>query len=1164
LGQGGHGRVELAFDRERRARVALKLLAHPAHGAQELKREFRVLRDVASPNLVAMLELIIEPRLECLVLEHVDGTDLLRHLGGSGPGGETHGATMATGVIRRSDVAGGSRVPAEALPASFLQLVDAVAFLDRAGLVHGDLKPENILVERSTERVVVLDFGIARLASAATGAQPIGTPIYMAPEQFNGEALTGATDRYALGVLLYRALSGRFPFVGTMTQLAHAKREAPPSLGDSSLQRLAVELLHPDPRMRPTLERVRGAFDPKAPREVLGDSPDVLAPVVPLIGRELEIAALRGILQRDPPSVAILLGGAGMGKTAVLDELERELGGRALRARCYANESLRWNAIDGLVDALVGEGYRDAQPESALAALFPGLRPASSAPIRQEVTPVELVRRAARELGQMLVARNRVVVIDDAQWADTDAVSFLVELLRIEPRLRVVLSSRGPDTTSEILTIAIELAPREVSVVAIEPLSDMHTAELAAWMAGGEAIDSALLLQATGGVPFLVEQLCYGMRRHKQAPHTLRDAEGLLSARYSDMDEVSRSALVLLAVNGAPLSTDILSDLLGEGIHSAIRGLLIDRLCRLDNESERRLGRIDVYHDRIRQRLLQVMDIGDRKRAHADIAAATMRSRSNESDEIARHLLGAEDPRAYFHARKAAAEARNVFAFERAILWLRTALREPGLAERERRRLRFELADCLRLGEQHAEAAVVLDSIATDGDGVDSIDVRLNAAEQWLTAGELVRGIAAMRAVARDSGISGVELEVSALRVVRERLRLARRGLSSRVGPKLGEREARSKKLHVDVAWTLGGCLSLVDPLRAALIHTVGTERALDLGEPERVLRALLGEAIMSGMFGTRSKARTSALLERVEQMADKLDNHARGLVVSARSIAEIQAGEFALGLQSSVDGLTLLARHPKTVGWELMTTRHFHLHALYYMGRFRELEAYIEEEYRVSHARRNRHRTSDVSLGHAAVSCLLTHGRQVAIQRVDEATLFWADVGTNLQGYYSQVAASLIALWEGDGPGAWRAYRVGQSGALPLQLLMPEGLRVDLLHNLGRASIARALSSRAWSHIAVALGLTWALAIEPQAHALPLARLQLAGLAASLNLGNLSRRLASQAERAFSSQALAGYAAAASAMRAARFDPTPFEDLGIAKPRELAAVLAPGSLGPR
>ena len=217
LGEGGYGRVELAFDRERKSRVALKLLPRALHGGAALKHEFRILRDVASPNLVSMLELIIEPKLECLVLEYVDGVDLLAHLGG----GEGSAETVATGVSRRVDPADGAAVSAELLPASFLQLLDALAFLDRAGLVHGDLKPANIFMESGTGRVVVLDFGIARLASAAYGARAVGTPLYMAPEQFEGAPLTGATDRYALENLdplwaLVRANRYRY-FVGGHT-----------------------------------------------------------------------------------------------------------------------------------------------------------------------------------------------------------------------------------------------------------------------------------------------------------------------------------------------------------------------------------------------------------------------------------------------------------------------------------------------------------------------------------------------------------------------------------------------------------------------------------------------------------------------------------------------------------------------------------------------------------------------------------------------------------------------------------------------------------------------------------------------------------------------------------------------------------------------------------
>ena len=142
LGEGGFGVVYEAFDRQRSARVALKVLRE-GEGASlyRFKREFRALADVSHPNLVALDELLTEGGHWFFTMELV------------------HGVPVVTYVRPRSGLSEAR------LRESLAQLTDALTAIHRLGIVHRDIKPSNILVT-AKGRVVVLDFGLVEIGRA--------------------------------------------------------------------------------------------------------------------------------------------------------------------------------------------------------------------------------------------------------------------------------------------------------------------------------------------------------------------------------------------------------------------------------------------------------------------------------------------------------------------------------------------------------------------------------------------------------------------------------------------------------------------------------------------------------------------------------------------------------------------------------------------------------------------------------------------------------------------------------------------------------------------------------------------------------------------------------------------------------------------------------------
>ena len=206
LGAGGMGVVFEAVDPERGARVALKTLRSvEPRAAQRFKNEFRSLADLSHPNVIELYELFATDDRLFFSMQLVHGVDLLHWV--HAPGSHTVWSTD-----------GGDSPPIPdygRLGEALRQVVLGVDAIHQHGKLHRDLKPANVLV-REDGTVVVLDFGLVRDAGndgdgLTVSGTILGTPAFMSPEQADGKSLTPASDWYAVGVMLYLALTGRLP-----------------------------------------------------------------------------------------------------------------------------------------------------------------------------------------------------------------------------------------------------------------------------------------------------------------------------------------------------------------------------------------------------------------------------------------------------------------------------------------------------------------------------------------------------------------------------------------------------------------------------------------------------------------------------------------------------------------------------------------------------------------------------------------------------------------------------------------------------------------------------------------------------------------------------------------------------------------------------------------
>ncbi|MBS1118829.1 MAG: serine/threonine protein kinase [Deltaproteobacteria bacterium] len=208
LGEGGMGVVHAAFDPELERKIALKVLrdAGSTDARARLLREARSMAKLSHPHVITVFDVGTADGHDFIAMELFEGGTLGSWLRDSAPR------------------------PRQIL-AAFIAAGRGLAAAHAAGIVHRDFKPGNVLRGRAGD-IVVTDFGLAREAGGDVAAPPaaeastgtttrtqtgalLGTPAYMAPEQWTGGAVTPATDQFAFCVALWEALAGERPYRGT-------------------------------------------------------------------------------------------------------------------------------------------------------------------------------------------------------------------------------------------------------------------------------------------------------------------------------------------------------------------------------------------------------------------------------------------------------------------------------------------------------------------------------------------------------------------------------------------------------------------------------------------------------------------------------------------------------------------------------------------------------------------------------------------------------------------------------------------------------------------------------------------------------------------------------------------------------------------------------------
>ena len=1079
LGEGGMGIVYEAFDRDHAKRVAIKALR--ALGPEALllfKNEFRAVQHLRHPNLVALGELFEERGQWFFSMEFVSGVSFLDH-------------------VRPMVNSGHARLDVGRLRSALLQVARGLCALHAAERVHRDIKPSNVIVERGG-RAIILDFGVVRdlgRRAAPTDDDFAGTIAYMAPEQALLEEVGPPSDWYAVGVMLFQALTGRLPFEGAGTDILSAKTtrsapsphelapDAPPDLAD-----LCEALLRLEPRERPAGSEVLARLGYQAPVEA---SPGGSSSGAVFVGRIAELGILAEAIaqvKEGRPASVVLSGESGVGKTAMVRQFTSALrvahpDAVLFSGRCFERESVKYKAVDDVVDDisrfvanLPAATVAELVPSQGrlLSTIFPVLANVSAFREAPEATQEPLVPRemrnrvfaALRELLCRIAARWPVVVsVDDLQWADPDSRALLDAVLRPPNAPPLLFLATVRTGTEHGRTDSPFELPGDVRYIHVEKLPPADAEQLAARLTGreGEAdAEARAIAREAGGHPLFIDELIRRRGRNEQGARAVRLDDALWS-RVGELGPVERKVIELLAVAGLPIPYDVAAAAgslsLGE-LFDAVATLRATKLARTDGA--RRADAVDTYHDRVRDSVLAHLEPAERKMWHGRLALAFEAKQAEKSEILSMHWQGAGEPaRAALYAERAADEAARSLAFERASRLYRSALAQSGESGAARKSLELRLADALTNAGRSFDAAEVRMELARAREDVQAIDQRRIAAEQYLTSGHFTEGIATLRAVIAQVDLHFPRSPLTAiLLMVFYRLMLRFRGLSITESPESAEPDRR-RLLRTDCTWSAASGLLMTDNVMGAYFQTRALALSLRLGEPALACRAFCMEALAAG---APDRARSEDLLARARPLAEKVASpFVRALVAAADGGTAYFWGEWERAAPLLIEAEDRFREQCVGVTFELNSLRMMLFRVLAYIGDLKALERRAGPVLEEAEGRQDRYAIINTR---AVALCTLHMAADAPDLAERELTLIQDQLPTGkflVQHYLYAFARGQLDLYVGrpaeayaDAALVWKALKRAFLLRVPLIRIMTRDLRARSAIGAARIDAAR------------------------------------------------------------------------------------------------------------
>ncbi|MDD5065722.1 MAG: diguanylate cyclase [bacterium] len=479
LGEGGMATVYQALDRTTQKEVALKFLKQNRISSFledkiRFRKEVEVVSKFNHAHIVRIFETGEQDNIPFIVLELLHGDSLYDLLKTN----RDFSLQESVSIIK--------------------QTAEVLEYVHNKNVIHRDLKPGNIFLEKKTNKVMLLDFGLAllmELREIRETDEIIGTFGYMSPEATGiiNKPVDERSDLYSLGIIFYRLMTGILPFTGQdISEILHKQVAVlpvrPGKLNPTLpkiIEDIIIKLLEKEPELRYQsaigLLHDLNRFGKGEDKFIIGEMDQKIRLTYRsrLIGREHEFNRLRELLDQagsSAGSVCFISGEAGIGKSRLMDELRTyiyEQAGTFFLGRCFSQENkIPFQPFRDIIDEYIRRIKKEGEirKEKERIRIKTAFGKLSGMVIRfnanmkdilgdvEEVAPLDDPEKENKRFLMEYVrflnllcseCKSLVLLIDDIQWADEGSLKLVEELLKRISRSNLLLIATYRDNETE-------------------------------------------------------------------------------------------------------------------------------------------------------------------------------------------------------------------------------------------------------------------------------------------------------------------------------------------------------------------------------------------------------------------------------------------------------------------------------------------------------------------------------------------------------------------------------------------------------------------------------------------------------------------------------------------------------------------------------------------